>query len=46
MHVINGKNELMNQRAIDLVLNGPDWKSVDNGKEMRIKILFRKVKES
>ncbi|RKR81469.1 carboxypeptidase-like protein [Mucilaginibacter gracilis] len=46
MHVINGKNELMNQRAIDLVLNGPDWKSVDNGKEMRIKILFRRVKES
>jgi hypothetical protein len=46
IRVIRGNNEEMNQRAIDLVLNGPVWKSVSDVKEMRLKIQFRKPKDS
>ena len=46
IRVIRGDNEEMNQRAIDLVLNGPVWKSVNEAKEMRLKIQFRKPKDS
>lgn len=45
IRVIRGKNDAMNQKAIDLVLNGPAWKGITKG-EMRLKILFRKSKES
>lgn len=45
IRVIHGDNDEMNKRAIDLVLNGPVWKGI-NSKETRLKIQFRKGKES
>jgi hypothetical protein len=42
VRVINGKNALMNQKAIDLVLNGPEWKTMTEAKQMQLKIRFRK----
>jgi hypothetical protein len=46
IRVIKGDNEVMNKKAIDLVLNGPAWKGMTETKQMRLKILFRKGKES
>ncbi|MEO6521671.1 MAG: carboxypeptidase-like regulatory domain-containing protein [Mucilaginibacter sp.] len=46
IRVIKGDNEVMNQKAIDLVLNGPAWKGMSETKQMRLKIVFRKGKDS
>jgi hypothetical protein len=46
IRVIKGNNEEMNQKAIDLVLNGPAWKGMSETKQMRLKIVFRKGKDS
>ncbi len=43
IHILKGKNEAMNQKAIALILHGPDWKGITKG-ETRLKILFRKGK--
>lgn len=45
IRVTHGNNDEMNQKAIDLVLNGPVWKGINNS-EMRLKIQFRKAKDS
>jgi hypothetical protein len=45
IHIIRGKNDALNQKAISLVLNGPVWKGITTG-ETRLKIQFRKPKES
>lgn len=42
IRVIKGKNVAMNQKAVDLIVNGPDWKGITPG-ETRLKILFRKA---
>jgi len=46
IRVIKGNNDEMNQKAIDLVLNGPAWKGMTEAKQMRLKIFFRKGKDS
>jgi hypothetical protein len=43
IHIVKGKNEALNQKAIALILNGPDWKGITKG-ETRLKIQFRKAK--
>ena len=41
--IINGINEQINQKAIDLLLNGPKWTGDSDGlsKEIRLRIRFR-----
>lgn len=46
IRVIKGDNEIMNKKAIDLVLNGPEWKGMNEAKQMRLKIFFRKGSDS
>ncbi|EHQ26762.1 energy transducer TonB family protein [Mucilaginibacter paludis] len=44
IRVIRGKSDAMNQKAMELVLNGPEWKGMDESKELKLKIRFRRAK--
>lgn len=44
IRVIRGKSEAMNQKAMELVLNGPEWRGIDESKELKLKIRFRRAK--
>lgn len=42
IRIIKGNNMAMNQKAIEIVKNGPVWIGGGNGKEVTLKIKFRK----
>jgi hypothetical protein len=46
IRIIRGKSDAMNQKAIELVLNGPEWKGINDTKELKLRIRFRKAKNT
>ena len=46
VRIIRGKNDAMNRKAIALLVGGPEWSSQGDIKEVKIKIRFRKFKNT
>jgi TonB family protein len=42
VHVISGKNKAMNEKAVQIIENGPRWNKGKAGNEVRLRIRFRK----
>lgn len=42
--ISGGRNKAMNEKAIEIIENGPRWNKGNTGKEVRLRIRFRKAK--
>jgi hypothetical protein len=46
VRIIRGKSDAMNQKAIALLVSGPEWSNQGDMREIKIKIRFRKLRNT